>query len=324
MMAHFVKDNLITFILWPTESEKFPELRQSQAHHIFSYGQQEVSDIHIVERQSYHISSSACKYIVQFMISSLISLFHMINSLWVTFNAYFMNGCHLTASFPMANRMWAVAHNLWQAVTSHPFLWPTGSESHCIVCKRHWSHHFLWPTAGGWCFSSAFLAHLNSWMSISESDCYIFSTSSFYIIIIIIDCKISFQLTQSYLMWSFLWLMYITFLGSRWVMLMHQVLTFIQVCVPVCRSDDTLDLLLYASITRINFSPYLEAQTNKATSFQSRYFCSFCYIVLWHDWCCNKPIDCQVLVCKWSSFIFVFMLKLSSNCYHCQPILLDQ
>ena len=63
-------------------------------------------------------------------------------------------------------------------------------------------------------------------------------------------------------------------------MLMHQVLTFIQVCVPVCRSDDTLDLLLYASITRINFSPYLEAQTNKATSFQSRYFCSFCYIVL--------------------------------------------
>ncbi len=52
--------------------------------------------------------------------------------------------------------------------------------------------------------------------------------SSFYIIIII-DCKISFQLI---FMWSFLSLS--LSLISRWVILVYEVLIFISVCTPQC------------------------------------------------------------------------------------------
>ena len=68
----------------------------------------------------------------------------------------------------MANREWVTLQILWKLISSHLFLWPTGSKWHCIFCERQ-SHHifsydqqpvsdiayvsshlFLWPTASEW------------------------------------------------------------------------------------------------------------------------------------------------------------------------------
>ncbi len=88
-------------------------------------------------------------------------------------------------------------------------------------------------------------------------------------------------------------------------MLVHEVLIFISVCMLACRSDDkpyiSFDLILVVSI---NFSPCLE--TSIGTSLALWYFCSFflgCSTQLMH---CNKPTDCQVLVC--TLFLFIYSI----------------
>ena len=48
---------------------------------------------------------------------------------------HFVKGSLIT-SFPMTNSLWVALHILWKTVSSHLFLWPTGSEWHCTFCKR--------------------------------------------------------------------------------------------------------------------------------------------------------------------------------------------
>ena len=48
----------------------------------------------------------------------------------------------LITSFPMTNRKWVTLHIVWKAVSSHHFLWWTGSEWHCTVCERQ-SHQMF-------------------------------------------------------------------------------------------------------------------------------------------------------------------------------------
>jgi len=117
-----------------------------QSCHIFSYDQQEVSDI-----------------IGHFVKGSLITSFAMTNSRkWVTLHilwkaasshlflcqptgsesdsTHFVKGSIITSMVPMTNRKWVQLHIFWKAVSSHLFLWPTGSEWYCTFCERQ-SHH---------------------------------------------------------------------------------------------------------------------------------------------------------------------------------------
>ena len=118
----------------------------------------------------------------------------------------------LITSFPMIHREWVTLH-ICEGSLITSFLWPTGSEwlhtyfdlhsQHTAIHECLISHYFL-------------LIHIRKWAC-----CHIFSTSSFYIIIII-DCKISFQLTHSHLMWLFISLKLLSLI-SRWVVLLHEV-----------------------------------------------------------------------------------------------------
>ena len=92
---------------------------ERRSHCVFSYDQQQVSDIaHLVK-------------------GGLIASFPMTNREWVDI-AHFVKGS-LIASFPMINSMWVTLNILWKAVSLHLFLWPTGSEWHCTFCEG-WSH----------------------------------------------------------------------------------------------------------------------------------------------------------------------------------------
>ena len=157
--------------LWPTGCEWHYTFFESQSHHIFSYDQQDVSDI------------------AHYVKGSLITSFPMTNRMWATL---LVKGS-LVTSFPMTNRRWVTLYILWKAVLSHIFLtnseWvmlrilqraasshlflsPTASEWHFTFCKRQchhifsyhnrlwvtlhilWkavsSHLFLWPTGSEW------------------------------------------------------------------------------------------------------------------------------------------------------------------------------
>ena len=85
------------FLWWPIGSEWHCTFCERQSHHIFSCGQQEVSDM-----------------------------------------AHFVKGILIT-SFPMTNREWVTLHILWNAVSSHFFLWWTVCE-YCTFLKRQ-SHN---------------------------------------------------------------------------------------------------------------------------------------------------------------------------------------
>ena len=50
----------------------------------------------------------------------------------------------------MTNSLWVTLHILWNAVSSHLFLWPSGGEWHWIFCDRQSHHIFSWPTASEW------------------------------------------------------------------------------------------------------------------------------------------------------------------------------
>ena len=109
--------------------------------------------------------------------------------------------------------------------------------------------------------------------------CHIFSVSSFYIIIII-DCMISFQLTHSHLMRSFLSLKSLSLI-SRQVVL-HEVYSI-------------------SYILAWTFH-HVSRRQAKALCSQGIFVPSFWVA---HNWShCNKPTDCQVLVCKLLHFIY--------------------
>ena len=89
-------------LLWPTACEWHCTFYERQSHHIFSYDQQQVSDIaQFCERQSHHIFSYD-----QQLVSDI---------------AHFVKDSLIT-SFHMTNREWVTLHTLWEAVSSHLFL----------------------------------------------------------------------------------------------------------------------------------------------------------------------------------------------------------
>ncbi len=160
--------------LWPTACEWHCTFCERQSHHIFSYDQQGVSDIsHSVKCRS----------------------FLMNNSLWVTLHIHMVKNSLITP-FPMTNREWVTLHNLWKAVSSPLFLWPTVCEWHCIFCERQSHHifpitnrkwvtlHILWktvsshlflsPTAGEWHCTfceKAVSSHLFLWPTVCKWPC---------------------------------------------------------------------------------------------------------------------------------------------------------
>ena len=86
----------------------------------------------------------------------------------------------------MTNREWVTLQIWWMAVTSHVFLWPTGSESTLpILWKAVSSHLFLWPTASEWhctfCEMSV-SSHLFLWPTASEWHCTFCERQSHHIL----------------------------------------------------------------------------------------------------------------------------------------------
>ena len=65
----------------------------------------------------------------------------MANSMWVILQIFLMS-CSTYIYCSMTTRMWVTLHILWKLVSSHPFLWLTGSEQHCTFCERQ-SHHIF-------------------------------------------------------------------------------------------------------------------------------------------------------------------------------------
>ena len=204
----------------------------------------------------------------------------MTNSEWVTLHILYK----AVSSHLMTNRKWLTLHILWNTVSSHVFLWPTASGQHCTFCERQ-SHHIfchdqqfvshIAPFVKAsliTCFFSFdqqqavsdiinFLTCIRlsiQWLTyhltILCHGIYVYQKVRmlpyvFHIfLIIIIDCKISFQLTHSHFVWSSLSLISLSLI-SRWVILVHGVLIFMSVCMLVCRSDNTLDVLLLRALS---------------------------------------------------------------------------
>ena len=142
-IAHFVKGSLITsflimtnrkwvtlhvlwkavsshlFWLWPTASEWHCTFCERQSHHIFSYDQQEVSDIA-------HIVKGSC--ITCFPIQQRVSYIrHFVRSSFT--------------SLLMTNRKWVTLHR-GSFITSFLTTNLTGSKWHCTFCERQ-SHQIL-------------------------------------------------------------------------------------------------------------------------------------------------------------------------------------
>ncbi len=161
---------------------------ERKTHQIFSYDQQPVSDI---------------AYVVK---DSLIRAFPMSKSLWVTLHILWKADSSDIFLWPTGSEWHCTFFETWKPVSSHPFLWPTACEWHCTFCERQCHHiFFLWQTAcESHCkFSDLHSQHisLNVWYIITSYLHYIRKWACFHIfsmscfdIIIIIACKIWFQL----------------------------------------------------------------------------------------------------------------------------------
>ncbi len=170
IQAHFVKGSLISS--FPMTKRKWVTLYicERQAHFIFSYDQQEVSNIGHFERQSHHIFSYD-----QQLVSDICSTFYERQPqglhlfLWLTVCEWHCTFCerHFKLShlffwpagsewhwilfcerqshhiFPITNRKWVTLHILWKTITSLLFLSPIGSEWHFTFCERQESHHIF-------------------------------------------------------------------------------------------------------------------------------------------------------------------------------------
>ena len=182
-------------LLWPTGSEWHCSSCERQSHCIFCYDQQQVSDIaHFVKGSLIaSVPMTNRESVTLHILWKAVSL-HLF--LWPTGSEWHCTVCErqshyifcydqqevsdiadfvkgsLIASVPMTNRMWVTLHILWEAVSLHLFLWPTGSEWHCTFVKgsliesfpmmnRLWVtlhilwkavslHLLLWPTASEW------------------------------------------------------------------------------------------------------------------------------------------------------------------------------
>ena len=172
-IAHFMQGSwvLSCLFLCPTVCERHWHciFCERQSHHIFCITNSMWVTLNIFKWKevSSHIFlwQQFVSDIAHFVKGSLIISFLMTNSKWVP--SHFVNGSLIT-SFPMTNSLQSVTlHILWKAVSSHLFLWPTGSEWHCTFCDSQVifsydqqrvsdiahlvsSHLFIWPTASEW------------------------------------------------------------------------------------------------------------------------------------------------------------------------------
>ena len=146
-VAHFVKGSLITcfsmtnrkwvtlhilwkavslhHFLWPTACEWHCTFCERQSHHIFSYDEQEVSDIaHFVKGSlltSFPIPIGS-EWHCTFCERKFITYFPMTNSMWVTLHILWKAVSWFITSFSYdQQRVSNIAH-LWKAVSSHLFL----------------------------------------------------------------------------------------------------------------------------------------------------------------------------------------------------------
>ena len=238
----------------------------------------------------------------------------------------------LISSFPIMNSLWVTFHILWQAVSSHLCILPV-CEWHCTFCERqfhhilacdqqqvsevpyfcqkqsHARHLFLWPTASEWyctfldyILSNLYLAYqyilfiyISKWAC-----CHIFSMSSLYNFIII-DCKISFQFTHSYLVWSSLSLILLA-LNSRRVAVLHEL---------------------------FSIGSYSLVWTFLHVWRQAMLLCTQCIFIFHFGYYTTDAIATSLLIARswfvnYSSSFTKFMLKPASNYHSCQAIILDQ
>ncbi len=194
--------------LWLTASEWHCTFCERQSHHIFSYDQQDVSDIaHFVKGcliTSFPITNS--KWVTLHTLWNAVSS-HMILSYEQQFVsgdiAHFVNGSLIT-SFPMTNRVWVILHILWKAVwlsVSFPInskwvilhiLWKPFSfpmiNSLWVILHILWKtfslHLFLWPTASKWHCTlwKVVSSHIFLWPTACESDCtFLWKVVSFHL-----------------------------------------------------------------------------------------------------------------------------------------------
>ena len=152
-------------LLWLTACEWHCTICESKSHLICSYDQQLVSDIaqflkgslissfpanrkwvmlHMCVRGSLITSfpcPTVCEWSCTFYEWQSHHIFFSNDQQGVSDIAHFVKGS-LIPSSPMTNSKWVRLHNLWTEVSSHLFLWPTGSEWHCTICERE-SHHIF-------------------------------------------------------------------------------------------------------------------------------------------------------------------------------------
>ena len=117
----FCETVLSGFFIHMINSEWDCTFYERWSHHIFSYEQQDVSELHILWK------------------TNLSYLFLMIiGSEWdCTFCE--MQSLHI---FPMTNSLWVRLHISWKAMLSYLSIWPTASEWDCIFCERQ-SHQIF-------------------------------------------------------------------------------------------------------------------------------------------------------------------------------------
>ncbi len=137
-----------------------------------------------------------------FLRSGSMYLFHMTDRMWATLKII-LEGSLIT-SFPMTNRLWVTLHILWKAISSHLFLQPKACEWYWKFSERQSHQLSLWPTASEWhcTFSDLHSQHSSIYEylifhytpCISESKHVAILLLPTFDIIIIIDCKILFQL----------------------------------------------------------------------------------------------------------------------------------
>ncbi len=220
---------------------------ERQTHHIFPITNRLWVILHTLWKVVSLLWPTGSEDIAHFVKGSLITPLHMTNSMWVTLHILWMalsldlsyvqqfvgditHFCEMPSHYifsyqrQVSDAESAVSSHffydqqgvsdiayLWTAVSSHLSLWPTACEWHCILVNSSLITYFP-MTNSLWVIFDLHSQHtpIDKWLIYyyirKWACCHVFSMSFFYIVIII-DCRISFQHTHSHLMWPFLLLM---------------------------------------------------------------------------------------------------------------------
>ena len=218
--------------------------------------------------------------------------------------------------------MWVALHILWRAVSSDLFLWSTASEWHFPFWARQSHQSFLWPTAceSQWhytfCtrhshqifsyaqqqvsdiahFGQWSLINLFVWPTVCEWHCTFCERQSHQIFSydqqFVSDLAhfVQGSLVRSFPMTNRMWVTLQTFWKA--------VSSDVSIWPTACE-------LYIASFTLSHCQSELFSMFgDKQRIFAITVYLFFLYSGV-HNWCyCNKPTDCQILVCKLFLFIY--------------------